>query len=89
MHEVIVYSRKGCHLCDVVKETLAQAGGDAEFEWREVDIDGDPELRQRYNEEVPVVFIDGRKAFKYRMDRQQFLRALAGRSVAHSSHDRS
>lgn len=79
MHEVIVYSRKGCHLCDVVKETLTQASGDANFVWREVDIDGDPELRQRYNEEVPVVFIDGRKAFKYHMDRQQFLRALAGR----------
>jgi len=89
MHEVIVYSREGCHLCDVVKETLIQARGDADFEWREVDIDGDPELRQRYTEEVPVVFIDGRKAFKYRMDRAQFLRALAGRSVAQSSHDRS
>jgi glutaredoxin len=79
MHEVIVYSRKGCHLCDIVKETIAAAHGDADFEWREVDIDADPELRQRFNDEVPVVFIDGRKAFKYRMDRHQFLRALAGR----------
>ena len=89
MHEVIVYSRKGCHLCDVVKGTLAQAEGAADFAWREVDIDTDPELRQRFNEEVPVVFIDGRKAFKYHMDRQQFLRALAGRSQTHLSHDRS
>ncbi|MFP5249585.1 MAG: glutaredoxin family protein, partial [Acidobacteriota bacterium] len=24
MHEVVVYSREGCHLCDVVKETLKQ-----------------------------------------------------------------
>ena len=82
MHEVVVYSRKGCHLCDIVKETLAQVQGqgEAEFEWREVDIDGDPELRHRYNDEVPVVFIDGRKAFKYHMDARQFLRALAGRA---------
>lgn len=80
MYEVIVYSRAGCHLCDVVKETLTQASGDADFVWREVDIDTDQELRQKYNDEVPVVFIDGRKAFKYHMDRQQFLRALAGRS---------
>ena len=79
MHEVVVYSRKGCHLCDVVKETLAQAEGKADFQWREVDIDADPELRQKYNEEVPVVFIDGRKAFKYHMDERQFLKALAGR----------
>lgn len=80
MHEVIVYSRNGCHLCDVVKETLNQVQPDAAFQWREIDIDTDPELRQKYNDEVPVVFIDGRKAFKYRMDRQQFLRALAGRT---------
>lgn len=80
MHDVVVYSREGCHLCDVVKETLAQVQGEAEFRWREVDIDADPELRQKYNDEVPVVFIDGRKAFKYRMEKRQFLRALAGRA---------
>ncbi len=79
MHEVVVYSRNGCHLCDVVKETLAQVQGQADFAWREVDIDADPELRQTYNDQVPVVFIDGRKAFRYRMDARQFLRVLAGR----------
>ena len=77
MHEVVVYSRKECHLCDVVKETLNRVQGEADFQWREVDIDADPDLRQRYNEEVPVVFIDGRKAFKYRMDGHRFLQVLA------------
>jgi len=82
MHEVVVYSRKGCHLCDVVKETLTNLQGSrgAEFEWHEVDIDGDPLLQRKYNDEVPVVFIDGRKAFKYHMDGDRFLRALAGRA---------
>lgn len=78
MHDVIVYSREGCHLCEIVKETLARLQGKAEFQWREVDIDGDPELRQKYNEEVPVIFIDGRKAFKYRLEPDAFLRALKG-----------
>jgi len=76
---VVVYSRKECHLCEVVKETLASVQGKADFQWREVDIDADAVLRQKYNDEVPVVFIDGRKAFKYRMSEQEFLRALAGR----------
>jgi glutaredoxin len=80
MHEVIVYSRKGCHLCDVVKETLTQVERDADFRWREMDIDTDPQLLQKFNDEVPVVFIDGRKAFKYRMDRSEFLRKLAKRT---------
>ena len=79
MHDVVVYSRKGCHLCDLVKETLTQIQRYADFQWREVDNDIDPQLRQTYNDEVPVVFIDGRKAFKYRMDGRRFLRALAGR----------
>lgn len=78
MHDVVVYSRAGCHLCEVVKETLAATGDKADFRWREVDIDADSELRRKYNDEVPVVFIDDRKAFKYRMSEHEFLQALAG-----------
>jgi glutaredoxin len=80
MHDVVVYSRKGCHLCDVVKDTLIRLDGQADFQWREVDIDTDPELRQQYNDQVPVVFINGRKAFKYHMEEQMFLRAMAARA---------
>lgn len=79
MHNVVVYSRQGCHLCDIVKQTLVELQHHADFQWREVDVDADPELLRQYTDEVPVVFIDGRKAFKYRMDGRQFLRALAGR----------
>jgi glutaredoxin len=77
MHSVLVYSREGCHLCEVVKQTLADCQSAAEFEWREVDIDADPELRQRFNDEIPVVFINGRKAFKYHMTSEQFLQTLS------------
>ncbi len=80
MHDVVIYSRHGCHLCDVVKETLAQLQGQAEFAWREIDIDADPALRAEYNDQVPVVFVDGRKAFKYHMAARDFLELLAKRS---------
>ncbi|HEX6821425.1 MAG TPA: glutaredoxin family protein [Candidatus Sulfotelmatobacter sp.] len=73
---VVVYSRKGCHLCEVVKESLSKLSRRGGFIWREIDVDADTELRRQYNDEVPVVFIDGRKAFKYRMDEQEFLRKL-------------
>ena len=75
--QVIVYSRKGCHLCEIVKESLVKLHKRGGFDWREVDVDSDSELRRRYNDQVPVVFINGRKAFKYRMDEQEFLRKLA------------
>ena len=78
MHEVVVYSRPGCHLCDVVKETLRNLENRGSFQWREVDIDGDPELRRLYGDQIPVVFVDGRKSFKYHMTERDFLRRLEG-----------
>lgn len=76
MREVIVYSRKQCRLCDELKDQLRRLDDGRLFRWREVDIDADPELQRLYNDEVPVVFIDGRKAFKYRLDEREFLRKL-------------
>jgi glutaredoxin len=75
--EVVVYSRKGCHLCEIVKESLSKLQRRGGFQWREVDVDSDEDLRRQFTDEVPVVFIDGRKAFKYHMDEQEFLRKLA------------
>jgi glutaredoxin len=77
VHEVVLYSRHGCHLCEVVKATLARMEKSGKFRWREVDIDTDPELRRLFTNEVPVVFIDGRKAFKYKMDEVEFLKKIA------------
>ena len=75
--EVVLYSRKGCHLCEVVKESLVKLHRQGGFELHEIDVDSDAETRRLYNDEVPVVFINGRKAFKYRMNEQEFLRKLA------------
>ncbi len=77
LREVVVYSRKGCHLCEIVKETLVNLHRRGGFSWSEVDVDSDDDLRRQFTDEVPVVFIDGRKAFKYRMDEREFLRKLA------------
>jgi hypothetical protein len=40
-------------------------------------VESDNTLRRQFTDEVPVVFIDGRKAFKYRMSETDFLRKLA------------
>jgi glutaredoxin len=78
MREVVVYSRSRCHLCEEVKETLRSLESRGDFQWREIDIDGDPELKRLYWDQIPVVFVDGRKAFKYRMSERDFLRRLEG-----------
>ena len=77
--EVTLYTRAGCHLCDEVKQTLLRARSRATFTLREIDIDSDPALRAQYNDEVPVVAINGKKAFKYHLNEADFLKALAAR----------
>ena len=76
MVTVTLYTRTGCHLCEEAKKVLQEARAEIEFELEEVDIDQFPELVARYNDEVPVIFINGRKAFKYRVDRRDLLRRL-------------
>ncbi len=79
MPEVILYTRAGCHLCDEVKAVLARARRKADFTLREVDIDSDPALIAEYNDQVPVVAINGRKAFKYHLKEDEFLKVLQAR----------
>ena len=80
MAQVTLYTRAGCCLCEEAKRVLAAARRKARFEYQEIDIDGDAELRAMYNEEVPVIAIDGRKAFKYHVDLREFLKRLAARA---------
>ena len=76
---VTLYTRAGCHLCDEAKRVLVEARRQVEFAYEERDIDADDELRRLYNEEVPLVAIDGRKAFQYRVDINEFLKRLERR----------
>jgi len=76
---VTLYTRKGCCLCDDAKKIIAEARRRAEFVYEERDIDTDPELRRLYNDEVPVIAIDGAKAFKYRLTMNELLKKLKAR----------
>ena len=76
---VTLFTRAGCHLCDDAKRVIDAARVRAEFDYEERDIDADSELLRLYNEEVPVIAIDGRKAFKYRLDMNELIKRLAAR----------
>jgi len=73
---VTVYSRPGCHLCEEAKAEIESAGCDGEFTLEEVNIDDDPLLLERYQYDIPVVLINGIKAFKHRVDPRDFKRKL-------------
>ncbi len=77
MLHVTLYTRRDCHLCEEAKTVLCGVLPDYAAQLEEVDIDGDPTLRERFNAEVPVVFIEGRKAFKLRVGEGALRRKLA------------
>ena len=79
MKRVTLYTRAGCHLCDEAKKVLDGARARMPFELEVRDIDRDPELLRLYNEEVPVIAIDGVKAFKYRLAERDLLKKLESR----------
>ena len=79
MIEVVLYTKPGCCLCDTVKAQLGKLRAMQPFELREVNILEDSAAYAKFHEEIPVVFINGRKAFKYHLDEKAFLRRLKSR----------
>lgn len=76
--EVIVYSRRGCHLCELLLGELeALVRGRASVSVR--DVDDRPEWRATYGERVPVVCCGGDEICQYKLDRVAVLeRVTAG-----------
>jgi glutaredoxin len=79
--DVVVYGGRGCHLCEVATELLWRERERLGFSLREVDITGDPELEAAYREQIPVVFVDGRKAFKYAIDPAELERRVRAATI--------
>jgi hypothetical protein len=64
---VTLYTAQGCSLCGPVRRRLESVRAELPFELEEVDITGVPELEREYREWLPVVEIDGRRTFVYRV----------------------
>jgi hypothetical protein len=75
-HRLLLYSRSGCCLCDEMKTIVRQVGQKTSLIVEEIDVDSSDDLREKYGEEVPVLFINGRKAFKYRLTAKQLATRL-------------
>ena len=77
MIHVEVYGKRQCHLCEEVKATLRKVQREILFDLREVDIESTPDLYETYKERIPLVFINGRLAFKFRVDEKTLRQRLA------------
>lgn len=77
MH-VVLYSRRGCHLCDVARDVIEAERARSTFSFAEVDIDDDDRLIMEYGIRVPVVTLDGEERFEIEVPAGAFASAVGG-----------
>ncbi len=81
MPDIRVYSRQGCHPCELLLEALLSlVGGRANVVV--VDIDRRDDWRQRYDTRVPVVELEGLILCEYTLDPDAVLTALSRLAAA-------
>ncbi len=74
---VEIYGKRDCCLCDEAKVTLLKVRREIPFDLHEIDIESTPEFYETYKERIPLVVINGRLAFKFRVDEETLRRRLS------------
>ena len=64
---ITLYSRPGCHLCEVMRDIALPMAREVGASFDEVDVDGDAEMAAKYDLEIPVLCVNGEKAFSVRV----------------------
>lgn len=76
MIELLLYTRSDCELCKEMEEVIRDEMRRFDANLTRVDIDSEGALQDRFGTEVPVLFINGRKAFKYRCTARELRKRL-------------
>jgi hypothetical protein len=73
---VLLIGKPGCHLCDDAREVVARVTADLGETFEECSILDDPDLHERYWEQIPVVLVDGAQHDFWRVDEARLRAAL-------------
>lgn len=76
MIELTLYTRADCELCREMEAVLSSELPDFDARLARIEVDGDSELEARFGKEVPVLFVNQRKAFKYRCSARELRKRL-------------
>lgn len=76
MKKVTVYSRSGCHLCEIAIDRIKSTMDELKFELDIKLIDNDIKLQEEYGEQVPVILIEGEVHDYWRVDLERFTKAV-------------
>jgi glutaredoxin len=76
MKKVTVYSRSGCHLCEIAIDRIKSIMSELKFELDIKLIDDDLKLQEEYGEQVPVILIEDKVHDYWRVDLERFTKAI-------------
>ena len=76
MKKVTVYSRTGCHLCEIAIDLIKSVKQENNFSLEIKLIDNNSELEKEYGEQVPVILIDDKVHDYWRVDLTRFTNAI-------------
>ena len=77
--KIRIYSKKECHLCDVAKKVLDRFAETYPLFVQEIDIEQNREAFEKYQYEIPVIFLEGTKLFKYQINEKKLRKAIESR----------
>lgn len=73
---ITLYGREGCHLCDEARLVIEAVCAELGESYVELSIDDDPALADRFANEIPVTFVDGKQHDFWRVSPERLRRAL-------------
>lgn len=76
--DVVLVTRSGCHLCEQAEPVVRRISGEAGASLRLLDVDDDQDLRERYTNHVPVLFVFGQLLDYWAVDEHRLAAALRG-----------
>ena len=79
---ITLIGKPGCHLCDDARAVVARVAADLGERWTELDITQDPDLSERYWEQIPVTLVDGVQHDFWRVDETRLRAALGAAKPA-------
>ena len=76
MKTITLYTKSGCHLCELAEATIDGLRDEHPFTLLRRDIGEDPADFDRYKHDVPVILVNGVEIARHRLTADQLLAAL-------------
>jgi len=73
---ITIYSKPDCHLCELAKEVIECCRQKVDFAVEIIDISQNPELLERYRDDIPVILLDGHEIARHFVRERKLLELL-------------